>query len=971
MKLWRLHPIPVKKSPLIYVFPFVGVSLLALNASAATSGSLNDTDFSQPGFSINPGDAVVATLRDKEGTGYGVLNEERGGHLSLSRDVTVTSNDGAPWSRGIMINGDASSLSADRLVVNSSGTFAEGIAVNGDDVQVELGSNSRINVTSQKDPVQAAGIYLRGNSQLTANGLVVATDGNNTEGLHIDNEGTRANLGENSSITTAGRNSAGIYIFGANGDPQNGLASLTASRLNIHTSGDNAYGINIQSSSDVQLGTGSTVTTSGTNAIGIWAVGEGGQLRGDALTINTRGAGASALEAGYGAQVDIGSGSQLFSSGGMGIAAVGSGTVVSYRGDQSRRNTVSSLAGAAVSAQSGAELNLAYTQVGASGQHQPDKPGYGLWAITGGRINGEALTIQGASGNRGIYATSDGNVTLTNSLSVAMANADDIAMMTDRDDNYGPGAGHIHASGVINLLGGVNAADGSIDMVMQPGSVWTGASTVANENGALLNVTMNDSRWDITHDSRVSSLQMADSQISFTAGTPGTTLTVGRLSGNGHFALKTDIVGDGGGVNNRSDKIVVTEASAGNHLLDFTNQGSAATNGNETLTVVKTPDGKATFTGTHNVELGGYLYELHKQGTDWVLRAAVPDTPEIPPDNGDDVTPPDDGDDITPPDTPENNNNGQPDKPSGPITTAADAGANFLNIGYLLNFAETQTLMQRMGDLRQSRRGGNMWIRGYAGRFDSFSGGKLSEFTLDYSGTQFGADKRFFDDIPLYTGVFMSMTHASPDYRSGDGTVKAHSVGVYGSWMAANGFYSDAVLKYTHLKNSFNVLDSEGQSVEGQGNSGGVSLSVEAGRKFSLSHEAAGNGFYLEPQGQLTWSHQNASHLHASNGLRIGLSSYESLLGRASMLLGYEVSRRDIALNVYLKSGYLHEFKGDAGYQLNGSPEQHRFGGGWWNNGLGISAQFKQRHTLYLDVDSSTGHQFNQRTANLGYRYSF
>ncbi len=964
MKLWRLQRIPVQKTPLICIFPFVGAGLLAFNAdvSAATFGSLNDIDFSQPGFSVNPGDTVVATLSDKEGTGYGVLNEERGGHFSLSRDVTVTSNDGAPWSRGIMINGAASILSADHLVVNSSGTFAEGIAVNGDEVQVDLGANSRINVTSQGEPVQAAGIYLRGNSQLTANGLVIAADGNNTEGLHIDNEGTRANLGENSSITTAGRNSAGIYIFGANGDPQNGQASLAASRLNIHTSGANAYGINIQSGSDVQLGTGSSVTTSGASAIGIWAVGEKVHLRGDALTINTRGAGASALEAGYGAQADIGPGSQLFSAGGMGLASVGTGTVVSYRGDQSNQNTVTSGAGVAASSQSGGVLNLAHTQITVAGQHQPEKPGSGLWAITGGQINGEALTIQGASGNRGVYVTSDGEVTLTDSLSVAMEDADEIAMMTDRDEDYGPGAGRIHASGVINLLGGVNAASGSIDMAMQPGSVWTGASSVAHENGAVLNVAMTDSRWNVTHDSGVSTLQMADSQVSFTAGHPGTTLTVGRLSGNGRFALKTDIVGDGGGVNNRSDKIVVTEASTGNHQLDFTNQGSAATNGNEILTVVETPDGNATFTGTHNVELGGYLYELHKRGTDWILRAASPDTPEIPPD---------DGEDTTPPVPPEDNDNGQPDEPGGPITSTADAGANFLNIGYLLNFAETQTLMQRMGDLRQSRRGGNMWIRGYAGRFDRFSGGKLSQFTLDYSGTQFGADKQFFDDIPLYTGVFMSMTHASPDYRSGDGTVKAHSAGFYGSWMAANGFYSDAVLKYTHLKNSFNVLDSEGQSVGGQGNSGGVSLSVEAGRKFTLSNEAPRNGFYLEPQGQLTWSHQNASHLHASNGLRIGLSSYESLLGRASMLLGYDVSHRDITLNVYLKSGYLHEFKGDAGYQLNGSPERHRFRGGWWNNGLGISAQFKQRHTLYLDVDSSTGHQFNQRTANLGYRYSF
>jgi outer membrane autotransporter protein len=960
MKPWRLHQAALKHPPRIfakwrstYVFPFIGTGLLAFHFGiyAATLNSLNDADFTQPGFSVNPGDSIVATLSDTEGTGYGVLNEESGGRFSLSRDVTVTSNYGAPWSRGIMMNGDGSTFSADRLVVNSTGTFAEGIAINGDEVQIDLGSNSRINVTSQGDPILASGIYLRGNSQLTANGLVIAADGNNTEGLRIDNEGSRVDLGDSSSITTVGRNSAGIYIFGANGDPQNGLASLLASRLNIHTSGASAYGMNIQSGSDVRLGTGSSIATSGANATGIWAVGEQLQLQGDAMTIVTQGDGASALEAGYGAQVDIGPGSQLFSTGGMGVVAVGTGTVVNYHGDENHSNTVISRAGAAASAQSGSMLNLTYSQITAAGRHQSDKPGNGLWAMTGGQIRGTALAIQGESGNRGVYATSGGDITLTDSLSIAMAGVNEIAMMTDSDEDYGPGVGHIKASGLMNLRGSINASSGAIDIVMLPGSAWTGASSVG-ANGAALNIEMTNSRWNMTHDSRASTLRMANSQVSFASGHPGSLLTVGNLSGSGQFLMKTDLAGEGGGVNNRADKLVVTDASAGRYLLNFANQGSSATTGNETLTVVETPDGKATFTNAHNVELGGYLYELRKQGTNWDLRAVSPDNSVNPPDNGDD-------------------DRGQPDTPPGPITTAADAGANFLNIGYLLNVAETQTLMQRMGELRQSRHGGNMWIRGYVGRFDSFSGGKLSQFTLDYSGTQFGVDKQFFDGIPLYTGVFMGMTHASPDYRSGDGGVKAHSVGAYGSWVAVNGFYSDTVLKYTHLKNSFNVLDSEGQNVGGQGNSGGVSLSVEAGRKFSLSGKALRNGFYLEPQAQLTWSHQNASHLRASNGLRIDLGSYESLLGRASMLLGYEVSHRDIALNVYLKSGYLHEFKGDSGYQLNGSQEQHRFRGGWWNNGLGISAQFKQRHTLYFDVDSSTGHQFNQRLANLGYRYSF
>ena len=48
-----------------------------------------------------------------------------------------------------------------------------------------------------------------------------------------------------------------------------------------------------------------------------------------------------------------------------------------------------------------------------------------------------------------------------------------------------------------------------------------------------------------------------------------------------------------------------------------------------------------------------------------------------------------------------------------------------LNVGYLINYAETQTLMQRMGDLRQNSGDNNAWLRGFGGKFNSFAGGKV------------------------------------------------------------------------------------------------------------------------------------------------------------------------------------------------------------------------------------------------------
>lgn len=830
------------------------------------------------------------------------LQTAQAADIGSQSGTNITVNDGD------RITGDTGDASGNRYGVLNSYNNGAGT--------INLGNNVTVNVTDTDK--YAKGVVIQGNnSVLNANALSVNVTGKSAIGVDLSGKKVQANLGTGSSVKVEGTGNgmaSGVVVSNA--------STLTADRLSIETKGNSGTGLSIADyGSNVNLGSGSTIKTNGTGSY------------------------ANALEV-RGGTANIGAGSHMYSELGGGLVTNGSGTTINFTGTADNRNTIFSGGSYGASAQfSGAKINLANTDITID---RNGSLGLGLWALGGGVMTGDNISVTGAAGTRGVYAMTNSQIDLTGDLTINMATADQIAIATQHNDGYA--ASRINATGKMLINGGIQSRGGLINVDMASGSQWTGNAYSDNVNGGLLNVTMDNSRWNVTDDSNLDNLVLNNTTVDLShrlSDTGYSTLSIANLSGNGAFTLRTDIVGDGDGVNNAGDKLVVTGTSAGDYSLTVLNRGSLATTGNEILTVVETTDGAASFTSTSEVELGGYLYDVRKNGNNWELYSS-----------GAYVPPP-----VVPDPDPE------PEKPKPPITTTADAGGNFLNVGYLINYAETQTLMQRMGDLRQNGGDNNAWLRGFGGKFNSFAGGKMSGFDMTYGGTQLGFDKRISPDTPLYIGTFAGLTQGSPDYRGGDGTVRSYHLGLYTTYMADNGFYVDGIAKVSRLKNKFSVSDSQNNNVSGDGSSTGVSLSAEAGRKFSLNQ--TGNGFYIEPQAQLTYSHQDSTGIHASNGLKIDLGSYDSTIGRAGTLIGYETTTGDSQINVYLKTGFVREFQGNTDYKLNGSREAHSFKGNWWNNGLGISANISKKHTLYAEADSSTGNRFDQYQINGGYRFSF
>lgn len=904
-------------SPISYLLCAAGI-VLQSQAYAADHGSLYGAD-----IKINDGDVVTATDYNQSAL-TGIYTADTA-VIELGQGSKVIATDNASNAKGIVILGQNSSLDADALDVEVNGAAAVGVEVMGKSAIVSLGAGGKIDVSGEN----AIGLNVSNNSQIFADGITIESSGTAKKGwsVQVTGGGSLVYLGTGSSIINKDSIGGGqaVRVYSNDVAP----ATFMANQLSVETQANSSTAIFISDNGIVDLGSHSTVKTTGDESAHAVLIENGGQFSANNLNVKTEGTISNALQLSYGGQATIGANSTLVSDQGAAISATNSGTKVNFLGTEQARNTLTAK-GTAASARDSATINLEYTDIittNTSGN------AWAIGATTNSVVNANNTTINIAQSFKpeysiGLRVATGSTVNLSGETNILLADPNGMAIYVDPDvsNSYGPskvlGDGKMTIDGKI-----VSKQGGLVDLDMSSGSRFSGTTSFEQAKGGKVDLAFSDSLWNVTGNSVMSQLTLNNSMVKFVDSQGSAQLQIEDLKGTGStFIMNTNLVGGTG------NKLIVTGTSEGNHQVSVINRGDLSTTGNETLTVIETADGQADFSllnTARGVELGGYVYDLrqHANGLDWELYS------------------------------------------SGVVSTAADASANFLNVDYLMSYIETQTLLQRMGDLRQNGEHGDIWVRGFAGKFDSFSGGQLSNFDMTYNGMQIGADKRISESLPLFVGVFMGQTRGSPDYSYGDGTARSDHMGLYASYMAKNGAYLDTTLKFARLKNSFNVKDSQDNSVSGNGRSNGLSASLEAGQKFNLNGQD--NGFYIEPQAQFTYNHQGTANISGSNGLDVNLGSYESMIGRASTLLGYELKQGDNQVNVYLKTGIVREFKGDVDYRLNGSAEKHSFKGNWWNNGVGVSAQVAKQHTFYLDLDSSTGSKFDQRQVNAGYRLSF
>lgn len=263
---------------------------------------------------------------------------------------------------------------------------------------------------------------------------------------------------------------------------------------------------------------------------------------------------------------------------------------------------------------------------------------------------------------------------------------------------------------------------------------------------------------------------------------------------------------------------------------------------------------------------------------------------------------------------------------------------------------------KRLGELRDSKGEHGVWVRMVRGEND------YKSLNSQYNTYQLGYDEKLSTDPHWTLGAAFSYTEGDGGYNTGSYEMDHKTLTLYGSKLNDDGSYIDIVGKYSRLNH-----DLRNTWGDGEYDANGYSIGVEVGKRFQQ-----GNGFWIEPQAQLTYGHVGSANYQAGE-IKVAQEGMESLIGRAGVRFGKDLHNG----NVYLRASYLYDFDGETGVTLtNASGKERHFdedlGGGWCEVGVGTNINLSNATHLYFDIEKTYGGDITTDWKwNAGIRYSF
>lgn len=271
---------------------------------------------------------------------------------------------------------------------------------------------------------------------------------------------------------------------------------------------------------------------------------------------------------------------------------------------------------------------------------------------------------------------------------------------------------------------------------------------------------------------------------------------------------------------------------------------------------------------------------------------------------------------------------------------------------------ENNDMNKRLGELRDSKGEHGVWARMVRGEAE------YESIKNQYNYYQIGYDEKLSIDPNWTVGMFLTRTEGNSTFRTGSAENNHTGVGVYGSYLKDDGSFIDLVAKYARIDSDFNASGGVGSS---DYNTNGYSVSAEYGKRFEQ-----GNGFWIEPQVELTYGTVGAVDYTTSNGAKVRQEGMDSLVGRVGFSLGKDIK----AGNIYARASYLYDFDGETEVTMSHSGisdvYEQDLGGGWFEVGLGANINLSDATHLYFDVEKTYGGDVETPWQwNAGMRWTF
>lgn len=308
-----------------------------------------------------------------------------------------------------------------------------------------------------------------------------------------------------------------------------------------------------------------------------------------------------------------------------------------------------------------------------------------------------------------------------------------------------------------------------------------------------------------------------------------------------------------------------------------------------------------------------------------------------------------------------------PVTPSPVVTTGAYdtpqmRGIRSAVVGNINAWRTMTSDMNRTSQLQQGSPTG-IWARIGGGRYNYANDGINT--ATDYTNIQGGYDTKTSRDWTV--GGQVSYLRGSEDYVfNGSGKVKSFAVGAYGLKDLGKDQYVHVESQVGRISNEFTARNEIGQAKSGDVKSNAYSIGVRYGKTIKSA-----NGFYVEPQAQLNYTHFGGRDFTAGN-VSVNQAGVNSTSGK----LGLEVGKQFGNGNLYTRFAAGHAFTGNVKttYASGNAVKltEQDLKGTWTELAFGGRYGFNTNNSVYADVTTGLSGDYQADWGvNAGFTHKF